>query len=374
MSARQRSHPGLDAYRGFAVVAMFVVHARRIGTQAPADESAAEQLLQLMMWAEPLIAASFLFIVGFSLVLSQAAQRNAAGWHRKILARAIRLYALSGLLFLPHYGLQWPDLVVSSGILSAIAAAIVLVGLCLGARRPLRNLAWLAPTVLGATALLERLDVSVAGLNAGPGGTLPLVGFTAAGAIVALLERQRGTQALTLAAAASALPTAAVLLSGQRWITVHASDYTVHGSKLALEALWNGSSSTTAQVLFWNHSALGAVGLLLPLGLSLLLFVGPQQALAHTWPMRPLQLLGRHALGAYVGHLLVLGLVQLGGMGPQSARGTWLLVGTLTAATCAGAAAWELIGPLMARRAAIVAATQQQAGAGAVPESNPAAH
>jgi uncharacterized membrane protein YcfT len=327
-----RTEPGLDVLRGLLVLAMFAVHARRLQPGFTRSGTAADRALDAMMWAEPLIAAGFLFVVGTSLALSQRhfARGSGGPWRRKLLSRAALLYALGIALFVPQYGVGLPDLLLSPGILSAIAIAIAVVGLALDTPRPLPLLAAIAGGGLALTALLDWLHIGLSGVNSGPGGALPLLSFTAAGAALELLRQRNGTRAL-LGFFVSALPALALALaSGMPWTTTRDSYYADHGGLLALPGLLAGAEpARRLAVGFWNHSALGALGLLAPLGLVLLVALGSPQRLAGSRPIAPLRLLGRHALAAYVLHLAALGLVEIAGLSPAGALTTWALVGAL---------------------------------------------
>jgi len=321
---------------------MVVVHARRLQTGVSAHDSGwLEAGLRALMWAEPFIAASFLFIVGFSLVLARRRYAGGVAWRRRLLRRAATLYALAILLFLPQYGWQWPDALASPGVLSAIAVAIAAVGTALGSARPAASLGALALAGLLVTGLLDAVGLTVAGLNGGPGGVFPLVSFASAGALAALLQRRRGTRGLAVATSASLPLLGACLASGASWVTRQPSLYLDYGGNVAGLSLLEGLPQTRTVTTFWNHSSIGAVGLLPLLGASLLLFVAPQHQTMSLLPFRLLRLLGRQALAVYVGHLLVLGVISMAGMGPTSAFGTWLLVAMLTALAAAFAAAWE---------------------------------
>jgi len=200
------------------------------------------------------------------------------------------------------------------------------------------------------TALLEWMGTSVSGLNAGPGGTLPLVSFAAAGALLARWHQQHGRKGLMLATAAGAAALLVAVLSGGPWLQIHASRYHDYGGMLALPALLEGVPTSTTEVTFWNHSAVGALGLAFPLAGSVALFLIPEHRLGRVWRrLGWLLLLGRHALAAYVGHLVALGLLELVGWVPASATTTWLLVGALAVGACAGSAIWERFGSRRSR-------------------------
>jgi uncharacterized membrane protein len=350
-SRKSRTEPGIDAWRAVVVVLMFVVHARRL--QIGRGAALAERFLDGCMWIEPYIAASFLFIAGISLVLSREKARG--GWFRKILQRALALAVLSVALFVPQYGVELPDLIASSGILSAIALALVATAAALESARPNAALAAVTAVVLLVTLGLDRSGVAVSGLNAGPGGAFPLVAFASFGALCAHAYRRAGKRGTWAVAFASVPPLVLVLASRARWTTEQASYYHSHAGDLALGSLLSSNASRVPG-WFWNHSALGAIGLGLPLALSFVAFLalGPLIGAVHS--LRPLLLLGRHALAAYVLHLGLLGLLDLSGWLPPSGVFTLLVVAALVAAALVLSLALE---SGWVRRAAAWRGTQQ---------------
>jgi uncharacterized membrane protein len=288
------------------------------------------------MWSEPFIAASFLFIVGVSLVLSRERAPDGRAWHRRLLWRAGGLYALAVALFVPHYGVALPDLSLSPGILSVIAVALALTGSTLATSRPATATGGLGVAVVAVTVALEGWALSVPGLNAGPGGAFPLVAFTAAGALVGLAHRAHGRHALTWASAIAALPFLVVVLVGAPWTTTHLSMHPSYGGDVALVDIFTAPTRRVA-VPFWNHSVAGFLGLLLPLTLALRLLVAAESIVKRP-PATVVCLIGRHALVAYVGHLIVLGVLSLVGLTPPGPLATWGLVLALAlAAATAGA-------------------------------------
>jgi len=336
---RTRSEPGLDAYRGLVVVMMVVVHARRL--QETQTAGWVNDSLRLFMWLEPYIAASFLFIAGYSLVLSHAHARR--GWLLKLIRRAAGLYLLSVALFVPQFGLEWPDLVFSSGILSAIAISIALVGTALTLSFADAALLGLCAVVLGVTFVLDRGDSAISGVNAGPGGAFPLVAFTAAGALLARARARFGGRALTTSLLVLVPVTLGVALSREPWLTERASYYASHAGQLALVDL--GSNGPKTAMRFWNHSALGALGLLLPLVASLAASLWGGVVVARIAALNPLVVLGRHALAAYVAHLGLLGVADLVGLDPKGSAGTWGLVAAISALLVALSYALDRVRP-----------------------------
>lgn len=332
--ANRRSEPGLDLYRALVVLMMFVVHARRL--QTPAGAGPLESALAFFMWAEPFIAASFLFIAGAA--ASLAHERAGSAFLPATLRRALGLYALAMVLFVPQYGLELPDLLVSPGILSAIAVALASTALALRSRAPELALGGLGLGVLGVTAFLDRSGATVPGLNAGPGGAFPLIAFAALGALAMRAWRRTGWRAFGFGLALAVPLLGVVLWLGQSWITERSSLYRVHDGQLALLHLTE--ESPRAPVRFWNHSALGALGLFAPLLASLWVALSACGRLAERRMLAPMLLLGRHALGAYVAHLGLLGVVELAGLSPGTPVGTWGLCAGLALACVA--LAWAL--------------------------------
>ena len=328
-----RSEPGLDLYRGGIVLLMFAVHARRL--ESPVHPPAgiaelADRALDGALFIEPYVAASFLFLAGFSLVLSH--QKNAENFRRKVARRTLVLWALSVAMFVPQYGLTLPDLVLSSGILSAIALSILLVGATLGLHRPKLWLGLIIGAVIAITAWLDGSGRTVSGLNAGPGGAFPLVAFCATGAFLALIHGERGIRALSGFALGAIAPSLVAAFAELPWVTERTSRYS-HPGLTAVADVVHGRPGVPSEVAFWNHSAIGAVGLMAPLCITLLLVLGTQRRLARRAALAPVSLLGRHALAAYVLHLGLLGVVDLCGLDPKGPLETLGLVFVLALAS-----------------------------------------
>ncbi len=338
--------PGLDVFRGAAVLLMFVVHARRLQPSRAFSgvDALAAAALDGLFWAEPFIAASFLAIAGTSLVLARDRVPTRARWWRRIVVRAAMLYLLAVALFVPQFGVALPDLALSPGILSVIAIATTLVGGALALARPVPLLGTLVGGSLLLTWLLERTGTCVSGLNAGPGGAVPLVGFTAVGALLGIALLRHGVRALGVATALTATGAVVVGALGAPWTSRCESLYPAHQGLVAGLELFGPAPGQRA-IAFWNHSAAGFCGLVPAVTGALWL------ALTLPWPSRgPLTggglvaLIGRHALLAYVGHLILLGLLELSGLTPRTPTATCALIGSLGAAAALGSAALEARG------------------------------
>ena len=287
---------GIDSLRGAAVLGMFFAHAARL---MPARSQAAKHgLYHWIDVAEPAISACFLFLVGWSLAHSWTRVKSmhepalTGQWLRGCFRRAGALYVGGVLLFLLHYGANFPDAVVSPDILSVIACGIVVVGACLCAAPLVR---WIAVVgFLALALLLESEKISIAGLNAGPGGVVPALAFAFGGAAFRLVEVQSKAAARAVAVGAMTSSLVALALPGPM-VLEHVSHYRL-------------ADGTLAPIGFWNHTTLSVFVLLGPLVASTLL-LNLRPAVAGHVSIAPLRLIGRHALASYIGHLLLLGVV-----------------------------------------------------------------
>ncbi len=297
---------------------MFAVHVRRLelAHRAPTGWlSALDRVFAALLWAEPFVSAAFVFIAGYSLVLSRARTVRRALWLARMAKRALTLYLLSVGLFCLEFGFALPDVWASSGILAVIATSILAVGtiLCLGRRLP--GLVALFAGVLATELVLELHQWTVPGLNGGPGAIVPLLGFAAFGAIVGEIRRN----GRPLGSVIMVLSGLLVLAVRQPWVSTQVSHYVDFASDLAVARQFRPVSARVVPTPFWNHTAWGTAGLLGPVTVAL----WGLNALAPAWiaarPLSPVVLIGRHALSAYVGHLVVLGLISLSGLGPVHA-------------------------------------------------------
>lgn len=296
----------------------------------------------------------------------------AGRWRSRMLRRAGWLYVLSVGLCLPQFGLQWPATFVSSGILSVIALAIAICTALL-AGSGVRRFAWpLATLVLLVTSGLHFAKLGVSGLNAGPGGTFPLLAASLVGMLSAPTwvhtfstvrpsaseessrpesakahEPQTRSVAGPLSSIGLRSPWALVCLAiaghelwrggwDAAWTDTFNSHYRDYGGLAAMFWLENGPKLPTGWVEtgFWNHTSLGLMGCLLAIWFTHQLLHatfnprGEAKAIIRYKPF-VLTALGEHALVAYITHLIALGLVELFGLAPASSIGTWCLVAAL---------------------------------------------
>lgn len=293
----------IDVLRGIAVVGMVLAHVARVVPAA----TGGSRLRGIISPVEPVIASAFLFLVGWSLSRSweRASQSETpapfAAWYQDSLKRAGCLYATGMVLFLLQYGPQFPDGVLSPDILATIAVAIVLVG----AFEPFRPAAclWGAAAVVFVAWGVERASAEVAGVNAGPGGSVPLVALAFFGAWMGKrLPAPRGRAALGVVVIAAVAALVATMSPGPA-TTQHLSEYTN----------WSPTFPPDMRVWFWNHTpkGIGLYGSGVVLGFAVLSAGFAGAAGSMLVPLtRPIAMLGRHALIVYVGHLLALGIID----------------------------------------------------------------
>ncbi|HEY6728310.1 MAG TPA: heparan-alpha-glucosaminide N-acetyltransferase domain-containing protein [Polyangiaceae bacterium] len=275
----------MDAFRGATVLAMMATHTTRV---VPVGAGGDGLRAQASLF-EPAISVAFLWLVGWSLERAYARASHSGTawrtWYARALLRAATLYALGVLLFVLQYGVAAPYVWASPDVLGTIAWAIVVLGTLL----PLGIWGLIGGTVaaLALTALLEAIAAHLSGVNAGPGAALPLVGSACAGACHGLTSRRRPT-------------------SGLRWavlgVTVGSLGWGLPGPLVDVHRALHSAADAP---WFWNQTAKGMLVYGAGVALVAVAFArwsSPSKAWA------PLELLGRHALVGYVGHLLVLGV------------------------------------------------------------------
>jgi hypothetical protein len=356
----------VDLERALYVIAMFVVHVARL---VPLPVAAAERergslaraALDACLDAEPLIAAGFLGLVGTSVVLrQQGLARTGAPSDPLPWRRAASLYAIAIALFALQYGLAWPDLVLAPGVLSAIAWALLITYVAERSRAPAWAQAGVFTAVLAVAFALEGSGRTVSGLNGGPGGAVPLVAFAAWGALVTRGVVRWGERRRALVLLGALLLSVGLGLAQLPWTTLETSTYPDYGGETAALGMLRGAPVGAEPITFWNHSVVGTLGLLGPLLAVRVLATRLTALRAHaarivasrrvpppSAEVRPgvLVQLGRHALFAYVGHLLGLGLVSASGAGPASAAAALIWVALLVAV-------FAVLGPRVSRAAA----------------------
>lgn len=306
----------LDAMRTLAVVLMAGSHVTRIIKSSARDAWCAPALL-----SDPLIQGLFMSLVGASLAWSwqnaQARGLDRGAWLRARLRRAGLVYLVGVLLFLFDKGAQLPWLFLAPGILADIALAIVLFSLVASSRRPVLGALSLSALGYGALALLTATgtEIMLPPINAANAPLLPNTAITGIGlaAGIGLVRGDRrllaglGLGGLLLLGGALSQASPAALLGDELGRSFSTIVY--RGEGHGLQNTWGmitGAELTDNAVEYFNPTLAGQPFVLGMLVVLWLLFRALRPVLCRVegWLLLP----GRHSLGVYVFHLLLVGL------------------------------------------------------------------
>ena len=340
MKSQSRQLPGLHIYRAVAVILMILAHAARTQSNMSALH-ANPSLAGPFDWPfvgaliiEPIISALFLFIAGFSLVLSrQQSGENSAQWLQRLGRRMGTLYVISVLFALGDQGVQWPGMLVSSGVLGIIAVGVFTAGCLLVSPRPwlLLGVATIAATTI--TWTLEHNRLSIIGLNAGAGGMLPLVSLAWLGALSGLVYQRWNVNGLGILFGMSLPVGLLALMAAAPWTTHPANEILLYpGDRLQsvifslqnLVGLYDGEVQH-ATVQYWNHGWIFSLRTLPILLLGLLVFLVAVTTARHP-VLAFLVWMGKQALNLYILHLVLLAMLVVTGMHPVAGWQTLLMV------------------------------------------------
>lgn len=316
MPARRRDQV-LDAMRTLAILLMAMSHVTRL---VPKDLRPAWGPFSLLV--EPYTQALFLGLVGASLVHSRegALRRGVGGWtwSGARLTRMAQLYALSVVVFFLERGPQWPDGLLSTGILALIAGAIAIFTATVATSRPLRSTALVTAALCTLAGVLDARGVEILAVNAGNGPLLPTALYAGLGATAVLAWGRWGRRAAVVL-----VVLAVALVGGSLWVapftdllteplgrTMHTLELRGRGNGFTITAdLLAGRELAPKRPSYFNPRPT-----LVPLvsGMVVLTYV----VLA---PLRPLWdrvathalSIGRYSLGTYLFHLLLVAIPVL---------------------------------------------------------------
>lgn len=325
MENKSEYYPGLNIYRALAMLLMMMAHSARIQTDMGAlynQPSLAHfwdwPLLSTLL-IEPIISAMFLFIAGFSLVLSQQKQKkNNSTWLWRLGNRMLTLYAISVIFYVADRGFQLPDLLISSGVLGVIALGLFTAGAALCTKRATPTLLAMAFATLGLALILEQSKSNVVGLNAGAGGMIPLISLAYLGSLCGLVWLRWRNNGLLIVLAVASILSIFALQEPAPWISYPTSKIAIYegdrvtavfNSILDLFGLYHGVKQE-AEVRYWNHSWIFVVRCLPLLVLGMLISLNSLKTIK-----QPILIfanwMGTQALNFYVLHLLLLAAVEV---------------------------------------------------------------
>ena len=338
---------GLNIFRAVSVIMMIIAHSIRIQSnftfllKHPDKQTFWDQCLLFFIQIEPIISAQFLFISGFSLTLSlskvlkSASATSKRQWLLSLPPKLILLYLVSVIFFIGDNGIQLPDLLVSSGILSIIAISMALTGCMLISPKPMITLTLAIIAVTLAAYMLEQSELSIIGLNAGAGGAIPLISMTFIGAIIGILYQRFHNNGLFIAAAVGCFIGLLSITSQSPWTVDVKSEFLLfYGDPVTAvlhsiqHALGIGDvQPSKVKAHFWNHSSIFLFrvsgGLTLVLVIFMLAFKNRSNS---SKVIHVFNNVGKHALFVYIFHLVLLGVLEVTGIKPTTGWQTWLLV------------------------------------------------
>ena len=270
---------------------------------------------------EPLCQALFMTMVGVSMLYSLNLTRKPERWNRSQFRRAGELYAIGFVFFIVQYGIQWPWMFVGHGILLSISSAIVL---CVPLVRNVR-FAYLTFFGLWTTLLtLNILDIRIGFINAGNGPFMPHVILAVFGVIAGgvLMKGNRTHQKWFVGIMAGFLLISLLQLDFMQYFIYpedtsapygrrdYKATYEVLGSN-GLEQIWGmiqGEELRSSVKTYYNYTAT-SIPLLMSLCTGVYLFFRTLGTL--TEKMAPLWAIGRHSLGVYILHLILISLCTI---------------------------------------------------------------
>lgn len=319
--ASPRRFDGTDAARAFALLLMTCTHTLRV-----ASPSSHSDLSSWLMRLEPVTPTLFALLAGAGLAASQT-RRSLSDWRSRHLLRALALVALSWLLFLPYHGPQWPESLVSTGILQCLGTGIALVAL-LGSP--------VATGLVGVAALvgwtwLDQRGIRLDGLNQGSFPLFPYVPLMLLShSWTSLSERREGLRSMLSIGAV--LMVVAIAVSpgfrnvwgewGMTWTHQVYQVSSEGGGGLGLiRDLASGYPVTERTMTFW-HTRPQLVPLLVALAALVIVFFRTATRYVPS-DVRLLSRLGRHSLPYYLGHFLGLGALSLLPHELRHGRWTW---------------------------------------------------
>jgi len=334
---------GVDAARGLAMLLMTATHALRILHPAEIPDFGG-----WLLRVEPVTPMLFFVVGGWALARSLRNASDAKRWRKRHLGRALGLWLLSAALFFVYSGPQWPELIVSNGVLGCMAVSIAVATLV--------GRAWTTGAILfvgsiGAWLGLWHSGIRMDGLD---NGTFPLLPYLPVFLGAFLLERPlRSRQGLhsVLATVGATWILFLALRPGFRevwgsWgVTQTFQEYfrtpqhELNGFALSWD-LFQGVPTLPRQVGFW-YPLPGLVPVAVAMaGLCVQFF----SVIADRFPdrLRPLSILGRLSLPYYVAHLAFLGaLCSILPRSVVSASWTWLVAVFASAGICLAVGLWR---------------------------------
>lgn len=321
----------INFYRGLAVLLMFITHAYRLylgGNPSINLEDPLYRMLNFFALIEPYTSASFLFLVGISVSLTQE-RKNLKSYFN----RALQLYIISFFLFIFEKGWQFPTIIVSSGILSTISFSLVISALLTKIKQ--KNLLAVNFVIsffsLFLLAYLSKYQISISGLNSGPGGVLPLFLFSIWGLFFGNYIKTKELSKNLLLGSFVCIPS---FFIDYPWIFRFKESYKMYFNDPNLfswlKYLTSNYEFQSQYFLYWNHSSLGFIRILFFILTTTFLLNLINKKIQKNPVSIYLSIIGEKALWGYIMHLIVIGSLFYFELFIPSSALTWGFIFILT--------------------------------------------
>jgi uncharacterized membrane protein len=304
----------LDATRTVAIVLMIACHVSRL-----ISKKIRPDWMEFCMLIEPLCQGLFLAMVGVSLTYSKHLfqQKNRSGWKRKQFKRGLELYGIALLFFFSQHGWQWPYLFINSGILMTIALSIVMWTILLSRSIPFWGLLTIGLTLFGIDHLLEAVEFQSAFINSGAGPFFTHCVLSSYGVIAGALLIKGNSKQLSFLVITMIL-FAGISLSQHTFTELFSypfgrKDFSLVYFKASSgpEQLWKIASGIELKrtTKFYYNYRVGLAPMLMAMCTGVYLFFRILRPI--TSLLSPLWLIGKHSLGIYILHLIIIALITI---------------------------------------------------------------
>lgn len=327
---------GIDAVRGLAMVLMTSTHALRLFRP-----SALPDFAQWLFRIEPVTPAIFFLLAGWGLSRSQRRATDVRSWRKRQLRRAGALFGISATIFFFYSGPQWPESLVSTGVLGCLAWTIAIGTLTL----PRTGLA--IALLVGSIVVRASFDVQgiqLDGLNSGTFALLPNLPIFLCGLLGdRILDRNRTAEGVAGTIGALVIlflsyrigfrnlwESWGIERSSQQYVV--SVDHNHNGLAIVYDFL-----KGVPKKLFTAHFNTPTLELMPVLIAMAGLCTQFMCMVTDRFPHRlsALSALGRHGLAYYLAHFVLLGALATI-IPPSVAKETWTWLAVTLAVSCLG--------------------------------------
>lgn len=292
--------PYIDLLRGFSIMLMFITHMYRLHVPATTDSFIFKVLFDFFMTIEPLTAALFLFLMGFSLQITHQTMTDQTEWLKKQKRKSLILIGLSTILCIAEEGLFPVRIIFASGILSAIAVATMIISIILSNKNSNKLLLFSFITTGLITYVIDSSNISIIGLNAGNGALFPIIGFSFLGAFISKNHKNFQDIEITTSNLLKVIASLFLFIISLKFNWINIINSTAYGLSIQDFQLKLNSFSN------WNHSL---VGFFSNSYIIMIIYIFLRNIKMN--PNTFIHLFGRYSLELYVFHLSIISFFYL---------------------------------------------------------------